>query len=916
MGGKVGDGVRLPSLDAVVARLGHEPTTAAEVELLKAGYWALGQPVRLRSDHRFRESGWGRWLLTDDAVANDLLHHRLRAEGVDGIELRQALEDVSRLIGRRSVFCPGDPRFVLLDDELWLETACPGRPLFVEGPEDEDDDEVEGPEDADDADEDDQQDRADQEDAADWSGVRLPAENLEKRRGPGALLGELVPVEAAMGPLLQRLGILVYADLLDLDLSALSDRRGVGRKKLTRLRLLHDEATRRAAGPPEPVVSSPWEGWHPLEALGRLPSRARNIVTLAGLDSVGALRIWLDQTPFQAVANYGRATRRHLVDLLAQLDEVGPDTLVFGGTTPRSIAELGERYLQRLEPRKRSIFEARVVQGLSLEEVGVREGVTRERIRQLVEMELDQDRRSWAPRVRELFEPALAALDRRGGVALTQTVLDALGGPPNWAIDLAVDLEPVAIEFEVWPGLTTSLEREQFLDLRRTLRLEVEAALEGSMSVSVVRRALIEAGLRTPDDELPLLAEHLLGVTVDGEDAYLSRRGTQAVYLTALRDAGGPISAEEVAHRVDQSEPELEANARKAIVFFQRSPLALSYDHGLWVHAENLPVPLSVLQALAQDCLPEVRAANGVAVSARLLLRDLASRGSAPPGLTPHLLRDALLQTGEVRAWRAGTDVAWTGSEATRKSISEWLRETAEELPQPFTIDVLVAETAARSGYLPSSIAVQANEGVWTLALSGGEHAACDQAFASSEALEHAQAAVWAMVRQACLVSAHAPGIDLTPFGHLGPVLAHRVLWGTAHRTAGVSTRARGLLMWDPARGDSVWQVVGQDFLARHPVGRPADLREHLFELCGLRSDDLPYYLLREGCDAGDVALVCTGWYVDARLGPDEQVGLLASMAPVVRLALGTEDFVRGSPAAALLNEVRALKGGDRLDLG
>jgi len=65
---------RRRSFDALVDRLTESPTTLSERELLQPSHWALGEDARLREDSRFRETPWGRWMLSEDFVANDAIY--------------------------------------------------------------------------------------------------------------------------------------------------------------------------------------------------------------------------------------------------------------------------------------------------------------------------------------------------------------------------------------------------------------------------------------------------------------------------------------------------------------------------------------------------------------------------------------------------------------------------------------------------------------------------------------------------------------------------------------------------------------------------------------------------------------------------------------------------------------------------
>ncbi len=111
------------SFDAIVTRLAASPKTFSERELLEPSHWSLGEDARLREDLRFRESPWGRWMLTEDLVANDAAYRWLHAERRSLVALDAALKRAGELFGRRCVFCADDPRFVVRHDEIRLAAS-------------------------------------------------------------------------------------------------------------------------------------------------------------------------------------------------------------------------------------------------------------------------------------------------------------------------------------------------------------------------------------------------------------------------------------------------------------------------------------------------------------------------------------------------------------------------------------------------------------------------------------------------------------------------------------------------------------------------------------------------------------------------------------------------------------------------
>lgn len=120
------------SFDGLVTCLAESSTTFSERELLESSHWSLGEDARLREDLRFRETPWGRWMLAEDLVANDAIYRWLHAEQRSSVALGAVLKHAGEVFGRRCVFCPDDPRFVLRQDEVRLAASELSRQPVVE----------------------------------------------------------------------------------------------------------------------------------------------------------------------------------------------------------------------------------------------------------------------------------------------------------------------------------------------------------------------------------------------------------------------------------------------------------------------------------------------------------------------------------------------------------------------------------------------------------------------------------------------------------------------------------------------------------------------------------------------------------------------------------------------------------------
>src|SRR5262249_23556937 len=110
----------VPAFDEVVARFADRETSFTEVEALKQSHWDMGEDGRLREDVRFRQTPWGRWMLTQRLLVNDALYTAF-ARGLHAeVSLTAALAELTAVTRRACVFCPADERFVLDHGRLRL----------------------------------------------------------------------------------------------------------------------------------------------------------------------------------------------------------------------------------------------------------------------------------------------------------------------------------------------------------------------------------------------------------------------------------------------------------------------------------------------------------------------------------------------------------------------------------------------------------------------------------------------------------------------------------------------------------------------------------------------------------------------------------------------------------------------------
>ena len=118
-------------LDSVVDAAQGSRLSLCEHSLLQQ-CWDVGEDVRLRDDARLRRTPWGRWILAEHFLANDLANERLRQDAGTEQSLDHLCAELDVTAGRHCVLCSGDPRFIIRNGTVRLAATELSRRPIVE----------------------------------------------------------------------------------------------------------------------------------------------------------------------------------------------------------------------------------------------------------------------------------------------------------------------------------------------------------------------------------------------------------------------------------------------------------------------------------------------------------------------------------------------------------------------------------------------------------------------------------------------------------------------------------------------------------------------------------------------------------------------------------------------------------------
>jgi hypothetical protein len=653
----------------------------------------------------------------------------------------------------------------------------------------------------------------------------------------------------------------------------------------------------------------------PTESLGRIQGRLRTTIKTESLVTVGDFVAWLKQVDPKAQANYGLATHECALSMIRDLRQHGLSQLVFGRETPpATAAEFYSTYLDQLDADVREIFEKYYRDGATLDQIGrARETpVTRERIRQIIRVNIDGDIPAWRETAQRVFAAALFLLETGSGVAPLESCMEAIGATRLEHLVLLAELaeQPLCIQAFGANSIAALLPREELFRLRQEISGEIEDALAYGGSYKQVEAVLHAWGIQLSETDSKKLLTALVGAQFKGDVVYSNRRKTQTIYVEALRKGGRAMSAREVSEAVLASSPDEPASPRNVVAHFGRSREVFNVGGWQWIHAESLGISRAELKEIAASCLDLVPRSGG-AVSVKHLLKQVSLAHPNAGNLSPYVVRDEMIHSGLVRGWRMGCDVAWrVGNSASRLSIADWIGLVAETLDQPFLMSELVARVAELAGTTEESVLVQAMQSEDLMNLDHGEYLLRQYAFPGDGDFGHAREFVASCIPADDVVSLRelAQTIDLSRIH--GAKDEPRLVWAVVKTMDGIQSRARGHLLWRAELGNNTWVALRKGrkynvqpiFKCRHfaPWLRSA----HLIE-----PDRFAYSLVQEAVQSGHLLSCGRGWYMDTLAAQVAIETAIDTTPEFERLVRGDQDFVRDSPARAWLNASRKRRG-------
>jgi hypothetical protein len=659
---------------------------------------------------------------------------------------------------------------------------------------------------------------------------------------------------------------------MSLNISDLVTRNGVGRTKMMALvDLINAEKKQKEiAGISSDLYTlcKPYLHLPAKSCLGRLNSRLESKIDEYNLHTVADVIRWIEAVDVKDELNYGHKTHEWAKTRLSDLSRVGPNVLVFGqNTSPQTADEFVELYFKNIEnPAYLSIFKEYFADDKTLDEIGKTRTppVTRERIRQIMDIQVRRDSDGWSRVAADILDVLTRKLDAQNGVVTESAALSLTGAKYTWQIDLLSKIAGRELHFPRGrrEGIVCIYKSDELSDLCSELGEAIDSILEESNVLVNLQEKLKDYGFEYGDEFkniLPILAN----VEINGDRVYDSRKKINTSYVETLRSFGRPATAREITEKLSESDSSISNRLHTTITQLRRSSEVFKTDDHKFVHEEHLGFSVKQLKALAVEACKLVPR-NGSAVNVRRLLKELSASNQIPASLSPFTLRDAMMLVGDVRSWRAGCDVAWICENTHRLTIPEYFDEIAPTLDQPFSMKDLVDSVCKISGYLPESVKMQFHSNESTVHIGYNLYVARSAIEPDSAKFDQLVNVAASHVPAVGVVTGHELAASCKELKLLAKKHGPGLIWGLAKLHKNIVARSRGLLLYSAAH-PNLWSAFKSDPRWKLPSTFTSDdLRKCIIGEFKINTYSYSYYLLKDAMSTKEVSLNHADMYTSA----------------------------------------------------
>ncbi|TXD33794.1 hypothetical protein FRC96_15085 [Lujinxingia vulgaris] len=358
-----------------------------------------------------------------------------------------------------------------------------------------------------------------------------------------------------------------------------------------------------------------------------------------------------------ALPGIGRQTLQELDDTLETLAHRGLDYLRFGESgRPESIESLVRAVWATLGERDQVVLRGRLYQDQTLEEVAEPLGLTRERVRQIVNQLIEHLQARYASVARELAEDLITRL-RKGRGILPTSALPPYCGAPAGDMSVCVGrarlvLAIAGFETNCWHRFLITLNADERNGLVADLKSELMDLETVRISPEDVHLCTDALGMMLTEAEAMEFVEDAWGLHIEGDAVLLPWLSLVGIIEGIVQRIGKPATTEDIRQAYNQLNADIGGELPRfrphnVRAHMERCENIYHYGHGIYVHLDHLPLPLDELERFADEALA-VLIRQRRQVSVDHLIDTLKLTRRVPAGMTAHLLKDVLSRHPDV----------------------------------------------------------------------------------------------------------------------------------------------------------------------------------------------------------------------------------------------------------------------------
>ena len=428
-------------------------------------------------------------------------------------------------------------------------------------------------------------------------------------------------------------------------------------------------------------LTRPWQVY-----LRNLPTRCRNALTNAGIVTLGQLISALRNGKLLKQPGFGGRSQEKLTVLLSRLANQGPEVFIFGERgRPQTIPTLVHQALDSLSDNNRAILVERYQRDHSLSAIADDRRITTERVRQMIDKATQQTSEIFGPVASELLGPMHEAIKERGGLLPVGVACEMTGVEDPWMLRLAYRMTPHGRLFLWQEAFVVQHSRGDFKAKLDSLLHALRSTGRGLLGLEAAGHIADQLGLRLEEEALAKLIK--LAFEIDVQDGWVHIGRSKILPLVRLlQEAGRPMHVRELTQVIrTQLAEHLQPTPATLRSMLLRHPDIYSWEHGIYIHADILPLDEEAMGALVEFCQNRLTQHSDM-VATPFLLEEAKSAGLDTTGVTSHLLKDVISRHAGVITFKNTVHVAWAPTfEAHGVCLGDRLVDVLKEHPEPLS---------------------------------------------------------------------------------------------------------------------------------------------------------------------------------------------------------------------------------------